>query len=258
MDETALSEQVCLVTGSTKGIGKAIARELADHGATVVLNGRSGDTCEAVSEELAAATGSTVTFEVADINEYEQVETMVESVVDSHGGIDVVVANGAAAAGPPANFFREMDSEEFMEFCLAHFVNRMYVIKATLEPLIDAKGGRVISVTTDAGRVPTPGEFGPGTAGAAVIMGTRVLANEFKRWDITVNAVALTATKDTHLIETLTDESSIANVFQDVIDRQEFPLTPDRVAQLVTFLAGADGARPITGQTIPVTGGVSF
>lgn len=256
--ETHLSGDVVLVSGSTAGIGKEIAREFAARGASVVVNGRSRETGDDVASSLAAETGSEVTFVPADINDYDEVVALVEATVDRFGGLDVLVANGAAGAGPPANFFRKMDPEHLEAFCTGHFVNRMYLAKAALEPMIEGDGGRMINVTTDAGRVPTPGELGPGAAGAAVMMATRILASEFNRWDIAVNAVALTVTQGTELLRALSEGSEISDVFQKAIDRQDFPLTAERVARAVAFLAADEGGRPITGQTISMTGGVSY
>lgn len=253
-----LDGKVALVSGSTKGIGRTVVRNLAERGADVIVNGRSRDTGEELVAELEREMDVNAYFGQADINDYDQVEAMIEDAVDKMGSLDVVVANGAAGSGPPAHFFREMAPDDLVAFCQTHLINRLYLAKAALEPMITSGGGRIVNITTDAGRVPTPGELGPGMAGAGLMMATRVLANECSRWDITVNAVALTVTQDTELLKQLEGEAEISSVFQKAVERQSFPLTSDDVADIVAFLAGADGSRPITGQTISVTGGVSY
>jgi NAD(P)-dependent dehydrogenase (short-subunit alcohol dehydrogenase family) len=178
-----LDGMVALVTGSTGGIGEAIARELAENGATTVINGRSRDRAEALVDSLEANDG-TADYALADINDYDQVAGMVEDIVEEHGGLDLLAVSGAASSGPVPRFFRETPPEDLEAFCTSMYLNRMYAVKAALEPLIDANG-RVVLVSADAGRWPTPGEVGPGTASAAVMMATKVLASEHARWTST-------------------------------------------------------------------------
>jgi 3-oxoacyl-[acyl-carrier protein] reductase len=137
------------------------------------------------------------------------------------------------------------------------YLNRMYAAKAALEPLIDANG-RVVLVSADAGRWPTPGEVGPGTASAAVMMATKVLASELARWNVNVNTASVSVTEGTPAMEWIREESPAAPVFEEAVDRQEFPVAATDIAEAVLFLLGSAGARSITGQLLSVNGGVSF
>lgn len=247
---------VALVTASTGGIGRAVAEELADEGVDVVVNGRSVDSGERLISELEDR-GVRAHFEQADINEYDEVERMVQNAIDEMGGIDVLVTSGGAISGPQPNFFRDMPPEDVLGFCRSQFANRVYAIKAVLEHMIDSGGGRIVNVSTDAAREPTPGEFGPGSAGAALLMATRTLAAEFSRWDIKVNTVCMSVVEGTASVEHV-KEGPAGAVFEAAFEKQDFEVAEDDIADVVGYLATGEGARPMTGQVISVNGGISF
>jgi len=255
--EIDLESKSALVTGSTGGIGREIAIELATEGADVVVNGRSKDKGEEVVE-IIEETGAKGSFEQANINDYEEVEDMVHNSIDTMGSIDILVVSGVASAGPVPNFFHDTEPEKFMEFCKVGYVNRLYCIKAILDHLIETGGGRIINITADAGKVATPAEVGPGGSAAALMMATRVMANEFSRWEINVNAISLSVTKDTPAYSWGMEQSPAAHVFENAVEKQTFSVSPSDVAETVVFLAGSKSARPITGQIISVNGGTSF
>lgn len=253
-DRDTFDGEVALVTGSTAGIGREVARELAQRGADVVVNGRTEETGTEVVEELRDL-GATARFERADITEYEHVESMVENTIDEMGGIDVLVGSGATQGTEPPGFFRDLDPEAHTEFCQHNYIARLYPIKAALDHMIESDGGRIVNVSADAGLWPTPGDIGAGGPTAALMMATRTLAAEFARWDIRVNTVSISVTEDTPGLEWVMENSPAANVFEKAIEKQSFPVYGEDVAEAVAFLAGE---RPITGQILSVNGGVSF
>lgn len=252
-----LSGARALVGGSTSGIGETIAVTLADAGADVVVHGRSESKGKRVVERCEER-GVSAHFVAADMTDYDAVKRAVDEGARELGGLDVVVPNGGVSGGPAQNFFVDLPPEDIAAFDTFHYVSRLYFVKAALDHLRESDDGRVINITSDAGRMPTPGEVGPGSAAAAVMMATRTLASELSRWEITVNAVALTVIQDTELLDELIEGSAISSIMETAVERQVFEVTSEDVAELVTFLAGADGAKPITGQTISVTGGVSY
>ena len=125
----------------------------------------------------------------------------IEGIVADRGGIDVLVPNGAAMSTPVPDYFRGTDPDDLLSFAESIFANRLYIIRAALRPMIEAGGGQVVSIGADSGRWPTPGEVGPGSASAALMMATKVLAWELGRWDITVNAVSISVTEDTSALK---------------------------------------------------------
>jgi len=251
-----LQDTVSVVTGSTAGVGRAIAEELAAHGSHVVVNGRTVDRGEQVVADIEAAGGS-ASFQRADINDYDAVEAMMDVVVENHGTIDVLIPNGAAASGPVPNFFADTPPADYLDFAESMLANRLYCIKAALDALRDG-GGRIVNISADSGRWPTPGEIGPGISAAGMMMATKVLAAEFGRWDISVNTVSISVTEDTPAVNWVLEESPASSVFESALECQEFTVRAEDIAEIVAFLAGADGARPITGQLLSVNGGISF
>jgi len=250
-----LTGQSALVTGSTAGVGKSIATKLGSLGASVVVNGRSVKKGETVVKTIKKAGGDAL-FHEADITDYNEVRELVNATADAFDGIDILVANGAASAAPTPDFFENTTAEDLLAWCKYGYLSRLYPTKAALEYL--KGGGRVVFITADAGKVATPAETGPGATAAAVNMATRVLAAEFARYSITVNAVALSVMRDTPAERELMPDGDAADIFEEAFKQQSFDVTPANVAELVTYLAGNDHANPITGQIVSINGGVSF
>ena len=176
-----LTGKVALVTGSSRDIGKAIAIKLAENGADVVINGRNIDVGLKVVEQIQSM-GRRAIFEKADIYNYAEVQQMAANTIEKLGKIDILVATGgAASAGVLPHFFRDIDPKDYAVFAVSRWFTRANSIRAVLDHMIERQYGKIILVTTDAGRVPTPGESINGAAAAAVIQMTKALANEFTR-----------------------------------------------------------------------------
>lgn len=256
MNNMSLEGKVALVTGSSRGVGKAIALELARHKASLVLNGRYEEQGMELLKEIEQYDVPAI-FQKADINNYQEVEQMVTNALEHFGKIDILVATGAAISGPLPNFFRNIDPREYIDFVVVHWINRLYCIKAVLEHMIDQGGGRIVNITTDAGRWPTPGESMPGGAAAGLILCTKVLAKEFARWNIFLNSLCLTVTQDTPGLDWVLTQSPASHVFRKALQRQVFPVTSQNIADVVLFLVSGK-SDPMTGQIISINGGVSF
>jgi 2-hydroxycyclohexanecarboxyl-CoA dehydrogenase len=256
--EADLSGKVALVTGSSKGIGRAIAVRLAENGASVVINARTpGPALEVV--ERVRAMGREAHFEPADLYNYQDVKRMVGSAVQRLGKIDILVANGAAA-GPPPQPFHEIDPKSYGDCVSSHLFTRLYVVRAALDHMMARQSGKIIMVTTDAGRTPTRGESLIGGAAAAVVLMTKVLAQELARWKIRINTICTTVTKDTPGYDTAMSQQDthLANLFKKAEERMPFGMNkPDDIAQLALFLASED-SNQITGQIFSISGGLSF
>jgi len=256
--EADLSGKVALVTGSSKGIGRAIAVRFAENGASVVVNARTpGPALEVV--ERVRALGREAHFEPADLYDYQDVKRMVDSAVQRFGHIDILVANGAAA-GPPPQPFHEIDPKAYGDCVSSHLFTRLHVVRAALDHMMARQSGKIIMVTTDAGRTPTRGESLIGGAAAAVVLMTKVLAQELARWKIRVNTICTTVTRDTPGYDTATSQQDthLANLFKKAEERMPFGMNkPDDIAQLALFLASED-SNQITGQIFSISGGLSF
>jgi 3-oxoacyl-[acyl-carrier protein] reductase len=256
--EADLSGKVALVTGSSKGIGRAIAVRLAENGASVVINARNPGPALEVVERIRDM-GREAHFQPADLGNYQDVKRMVDEAVQRFGRIDILVANGAAA-GPPPQPFHEIDPESYGDCVSSHLFTRLHTVRAALDHMMARQSGKIIMVTTDAGRTPTRGESLIGGAAAAVVLMTKVLAQELARSKIRVNTICTTVTRDTPGYEKATSQQDthLSNLFKKAEERMPFGMNkPDDIAQLALFLASED-SNQITGQIFSISGGLSF
>jgi 2-hydroxycyclohexanecarboxyl-CoA dehydrogenase len=253
-----LTGKVALVTGSSKGIGKAIALTFARNGADIVLNGRNQDQALPVLEEIRAM-GRQACFEQADIWNYREVRQIVDSAIQKFGRIDILVASGAGGGAPP-EFFNRIDPELYLDVVKSHWLSRLYCVRAVMDHMIERQSGKIIIITTDAGRTPTPRESLIGGAAAALVLMTKVIAQETARWQIRINTICTTVTKDTPGYDyAMADPTShIFKIFKKAEERMPFGMNrPNDIAQLALFLASED-SNQITGQIFSISGGLSF
>ncbi|MFC1963426.1 SDR family NAD(P)-dependent oxidoreductase [Chloroflexota bacterium] len=259
-----LAGRVAVVTGSSAGIGRVIALKLAENGADVAINGIGTEKGIEDGEKVVAeieAMGRRAIFSPADITKYEEVQGMANTVIEKLGKIDIAIATGAAKAIPESQyptFFRNTDPSTYMGYIITRWFTRAYVIRSVLEHMIERKYGKIVLVTTDAGRWPTPGESINGASAAAVVMMTKVTAKEFTRWGIRVNTVAITLTETSDEGYADLFSKDVSPVFRKAIERIPFgPNKAEDVAAGALFLASPDSDQ-ITGQTLSINGGLSF
>ena len=250
-----LGGKVVLATGSTYGIGKAIALKLAENGAAVAINGRNPEVGLRVVDELTEA-GYRAIFERADITDYTEVKHMVTNVIQRLGKIDILVASGGVIGQLLPNYFHEIPPESYLGLAKAGWLSRLYCIRAVLDHMIERQAGKIILLIGDAGRVPTPGVSMTGGAHAALVMMTKVLASEFSRWQIRVNGLSMSIVLGTESLQWAL-ESPSAKMYKKALERQSFPVNASDIAEAALFLA-SDESNPITGQILSINGGLSF
>jgi 2-hydroxycyclohexanecarboxyl-CoA dehydrogenase len=253
-----LSSKVALVTGSSKGIGKAIALKFAENGADIVVNARNRDPALEVVKQIEGL-GRRACFKEADIRRYQEVKQMVDNVAEEFGKIDILIVSGGGGGHLP-EFFHKIDPESYMDAIKSHLLSRLNCIRGILDHMRKRQSGKIIIVTSDAGRTPTPGESLIGGAAAALVLVTKVLAQEIARWQIRINTICTTATKDTPGYEDAmaNPTSRLFKIFKKAEERIPFGINrPDDIALLALFLASED-SNQITGQTFSVNGGLSF
>lgn len=247
-----------LVLGGTYGVGAAIAHRLAEDRFDVAVSARRE--APALLEELLAL-GVRAEFLAGDLGVWEDVRNVTETASERLGGLDVVVVSGKPLSAPP-RLFLESDPADFDGYLHTMAVSRLYAARAAAPLMKDAGGGRIIFLTSDAGRVPTPAESLVGAGGAAVVFATRALARELARHGIRVNTVSLSLTRDTPSWERYQAGKGSGEVLWKAFEKIEkaapFGLNEaSDVADLVAFLAGPGAAR-ISGATISLNGGISF
>jgi 2-hydroxycyclohexanecarboxyl-CoA dehydrogenase len=256
-----LTGKVALVGGSTDGIGKAVALKLAECGADICVNGRSPAKGAKVVEAIENL-GRRAFFASASIREYEQCEAMVAETIAKLGRLDIAVANGGAqpfdAPRTLPNYFRNTEIADFAELAHSRWLSRAYLMRAALEPMIEQHYGKIVVITTDAGRWPTPGEAVNGGAAAGLIMMNRVVAKEITRWGVRLNTVAISLTGDSMDEFGTFLDSPVGATFRKIADKMPFGLTPRaEVADAVLYFASPDSDH-CTGAVLSINGGLSF
>ncbi|WP_027954175.1 MULTISPECIES: 3-oxoacyl-[acyl-carrier-protein] reductase [Halobacillus] len=243
-----LNEQVALVTGASRGIGRAIALELARQGAKVAVNyAGSEDKAEAVVQEIIAGGGSAMKIQ-ADVASEEDVKQMVKAVVDEFGRLDILVNNAGITKD---NLLMRMKEEEFDSVINTNLKGVFLCTKGVTRQMMKQKYGRIINVASIVGVSGNPGQANYVAAKAGVIGMTKSNAKELAARNIQVNAVA-PGYITTDMTDALTEEQR----------EQMLALIPlkrlgegEDVARVVRFLASEDAAY-MTGQTLHVDGGM--
>lgn len=244
-----LKGRVALVTGASRGIGRAIAEALGAEGATVVVNYARNEA--AATEVVAAlrAKGSQGVALKADVADYEAVNRMVDEILERFGAVDILVNNAGVWKGGRLHKVAKADWDLVLDTNLKGIFN---CTQAALRSMIPRKQGKIINITSVIGIVGFPGDTIYGASKAGIIGFTKSLAKELARYGITVNAVApgIIATDMNRAL----DEKVRERLAQSI------PLgrlgTPEDVAEVVCFLAW--GAAYVTGQVWVVDGGYAM
>ena len=240
-----LANRVAIVTGSARGIGRAIALKLAEAGATVVVS----DIAEAepVAEEIRAMNRKSLAVS-ADVSSSSDVAKMVETTISTYGRIDILVNNAGITRD---HYIVRMSEEDWDTVLNVNLKSVFLCTKAVLPHMSKQNWGRIISISSIVGIVGNIGQANYASSKAGVIGFTRTLAKEVASRSITVNAIA-PGFIDTPMTQQLKEEWR-----QEIMKR--IPLgyfgSPQDVAEAVAFLA-SEKARYITGQVLGVDGGM--
>jgi 3-oxoacyl-[acyl-carrier protein] reductase len=242
-----LAGKVAVVTGGTRGIGLAIARLLADDGASVVVSGRDPGRLESAAKELETS-GASVLAVAADAGKREDADRLVDAAKERFGRVDVLVNNAGITRDQLLVRMKDDDWDQVLDTNLRGV---FLMTRAAGKVMMRQKSGRIINISSTAGAMGNAGQVNYSAAKAGVLGLTKASARELAHWNILVNAVA------PGLIET-DMTAAISAEARDTL-MQQVPLkrigTAREVAEVVRFLAG-EGAGYITGQVIHVNGGL--
>jgi len=249
-----LSGKVALVTGSTKGIGKAIVHRLAEHGAKVVVSSRKADACERVAAEINGEFGKDVAAPIpCNINDKAQLQALVEGTRRAFGKIDVLVCN--AALNPYFGPGMAIPDEAFDKIMGANVRSNHWLCQMVLPEMVERKDGAVIIVSSIAGLKGSPVIGAYGISKAADSQLVRNIAVEYGPHNIRANCIAPGLVK-TDFARALWDtpEAEKRSSFGNPLRRLG---VPDDIAGAAVFLASAAGSW-MTGQTIVIDGGTTI
>lgn len=243
-------DQVAIITGAAMGIGRAIARQMAEQGAEVVIADINGEGAAAVADEINAA-GHKARFYEVDITDPAAVKAMVDDLVGKVGRIDVLVNN--AGVVEDEHPVQEMSDEQWHRVIAVNLHAVFYCSRAVLPTMLEAKNGRIVMVTSIAGKEGVPCITDYAAAKAGAINFTKCLAKEVARSGITVNCVTPGLTDGTDMAAGFTPEQKAIKVGKVPMARMA---QPDEVAAVAVFLASPE-ASFVTGAVYDVTGGRS-
>jgi len=244
-----LSGKVALITGSSRGIGKAIAVQLAQHGARVVISSRKLESCQAVAAEIAAA-GGTALARACHVGHKEELQALVDATITQWGRIDIVVCN--AATNPHFGPLARISDEAFGKIIHNNVLSTLWLCNMTLPAMSERKDGAVIIVSSVSGFSGSVTLGAYAISKAADMQLARNLAVEWGPHNIRVNCIAPGVIKTQFSKALWSDPARAATI------ARSYPLRrlgePDDVAGAALLLASRAGSF-ITGQTLVVDGG---
>ena len=243
-----LEGKTALVTGASRGIGRAIALRLAQEGAAVAIN-YAGNTAaaEEVKSMIEAAGGKAIIVQ-ADVSNGEAVDEMVKTVVDTFGGVDILVNNAGITRD---NLLMRMKEEDWDAVLTTNLKGVFNCTKAAVKYMMKQKAGRIVSISSVVGLMGNAGQANYAAAKAGVLGFTKAVAKEVAARGITVNAIApgfiqtdMTAVLSEKVVEGMLNTIPLHKLGD-----------PEDIAKAVVFLV-SDDAKYITGQTLHVDGGM--
>jgi acetoacetyl-CoA reductase len=242
-----LKDKVAIVTGSSRGLGRAIALEFGDHGAKVVLNYfTSREAADQLEAEMKGK-GQDVIVVQAGVAHPDDCNRLIDETVKHFGGIDILVNNAGVNRD---RTIRRLSVEEWREVLATDLDSIFYCTYAAVPHMIERGGGRIINMSSIVGQMGNLGQSNYAAAKAGIVGFSKSAAQEFARYNITVNALC-PGFIETEMVTNLTDEVKAALIAK--IPAGRFG-KPEEVAQITRFLATEGGY--ITGAQININGGM--
>ena len=256
--DLGLNNKIALVTAASRGLGRAVAEELAAEGASLIICARQQETIDRVAGEIAGISGVPVLSVAADVSKPEDVRRLVQSAIDRLGRIDILVTNSGGPPAGPFETFKPDDWEAATRLLLYSSVN---LARAVLPGMRERRWGRILNITSIAVKQPVDNLILSNSLRAGVTGFARTLANEVATFGITINNIMPGYTRTERVEELSRMMAGKQGITpQEFIARweQEIPMRrigePREFAALAVFLV-SERASFITGTSIPVDGG---
>jgi 3-oxoacyl-[acyl-carrier protein] reductase len=246
----SLEGRAAVVTGGSRGIGRAIAKELAARGALMVVNYRSSaKEAEEVVAEITSKGGKALAVK-ADVSDFKQAGELIQAAVEAYGAVDILVNNAGITRD---KLIMMMSEEDFDVVQAINLKGTFNCSKAAVKVMMKKRWGRIINITSVSGQIGNPGQTNYSASKAGQIGFTKSLAREVAGRNITVNAIAA-GYVDTDIWESVPAEAQEALLNMIPLKRKG---DPQDIAYAVAFLA-SDEASYITGQVLAVDGGMAM
>lgn len=244
-----LNTQTALVTGASRGIGRAIALELGRAGATVIVNYRRDEEAAAAAAAIAAQGGKALTI-AADVSDPVQATRLVEQAVEATGRLDILVNNAAITRD---KLLAAMSDEEIMQVITTNLLSALYCTRAATFTMMRQRYGRIINISSSAATKPGRGQSNYAAAKGGLEAFTRAMAVELAPRNILVNAVA-PGVIDTDMSREIMAVAEAEIKARLLVKRAG---KPEEIARLVHFLAAPDNGY-VTGQVFLLDGGLKL
>ncbi len=253
-----LKNKRAVVCGSTQGIGKAVAMELASMGCNVTLIARNEESLKKTKSELPTSGNQTHSYLCVDFTDQTKLKELIEAFIQRTGPVNILVNN---TGGPPAGPANTAKTEEFLDAFNQHLICNHILAQACIEGMKNSGYGRIINIISTSVKQPLPNLGVSNTIRAAVANWAKTLANELGKHNITVNNVLPGATATQRLSSIIDNKALKTNVNADEVKKEmlhEIPMgrfaEASDIASAVAFLA-SPAASYITGINVPVDGG---
>ena len=262
--ELGLRGKHAIVTGGSKGIGKAIARELAREGVDLAIVARSRAPLEATARELESETGRQIIPLVADVTSKEQIDRMVAQAAERLGGLHILVNSGSPPGGTATGPIETIIDQELLDDFNVKYVGALRCARAAIPYLKEQGWGRIINISGTNAR--NAGNLSGGARNGSLVHFTKTLAVHLGRYGITVNCIHPGTTRTERTAGLLAARAAELHITPDEVERGDFaPDSPrgnaigrmvdaSEIAHLTVFLA-SDKAWAVSGELVVATGG---
>jgi 3-oxoacyl-[acyl-carrier protein] reductase len=247
--DLGIENKVALVLASSKGLGKAVAIELAKEGARVIICGTDAAALEATEAEIKSISPNNVVSFICDITDEQQRKSLVEQSVKAFGTIEILVTN---TGGPAAGTFEQFNLDDWKHFYNLMFLSAVDIIQQVLPGMKEKRSGRILTITSITVKQPAENLISSNAVRTSLLGLVKSLSNEVATYGITVNNL-MPGYTNTNRLQHLVEKNPKVNEVKDTIPMKRFG-EPEEFAAAAAFLV-SKRAGYITGQSLAVDGG---